>query len=68
LCAKLLLCLPCLPDHLHVATPVAIARKEADIDLAGLAALAIPLHGNRYPMALGIIGAANGEEKLIAFG
>lgn len=44
-----------------------LTRLTAPFNLSGHPALAIPLPGKEYPMALQVIGPANGEEELIAF-
>lgn len=46
---------------------VPLTRLTAPFNLTGHPALAIPLSGPEYPVALQIVGPANGEEELIAF-
>jgi amidase len=71
-----------LKEHRFLITPVLsgpppvlgqrggirLTLLTAPVNLAGLPALALPLHGQGYPMALQVIGPAGSEEELLGFG
>lgn len=47
---------------------IRLTLLTAPVNLAGLPALALPLRGQPYPMAVQIIGPAGSEEELLGFG
>jgi Asp-tRNA(Asn)/Glu-tRNA(Gln) amidotransferase A subunit family amidase len=47
---------------------ISLTLLTVPVNAAGLPALAVPLPGHAYPMALQVIGPAGSDEQLLAFG
>jgi amidase len=56
------------PPALGQRGGIRLTLLTAPVNLAGLPALALPLPGHEYPMALQVIGPAGSEEELLGFG